>query len=595
MTAILDAPVDTAIPQPGDIARRWLAGFGAALERGDVRGAAGHFLIDGWWRDLLSFTWDLHTTHGRADIESRLADSVPVHEPRHLVLSPAHPAEAVADPEGDWIQAFFTFETTLARSRGFVRLRRDGDGEWRAWTLISAMEEIKGHEEKKGYRRVQGTNHGAHRGKINWLDRRTAKGEFETEQPAVVIVGAGQGGLALAARLGQLGVDTLLVERNDRIGDSWRKRYHSLVLHDPVWYDHLPYLNFPDHWPVFTPKDKLANWFEFYAEAMELNVWTGTEFTGGSYDDATGEWTVTVARDDGSTRTLHPRHVVLATGMSGVPNIPRIAGADTFEGTIEHSSWFVGGREMQGKKALVVGCCNSGHDIAQELNEQGADVTILQRSSTYVMSSKHGIPGLFGGVYEEGGPAVQDADLIFASLPYPLLAGIHAGATEAIAEKDAEMLDGLRKAGFKVDFGEDGSGLFMKYLRRGGGYYIDVGASELIASGEVTVKQGTEIDHFTPDGVVFADGTEMPVDVVVLATGYKNMRESARKFLGDAVADRCQDVWGLDDEGELRTVWRRSGHPGFWFMAGNLHQSRHYSKYLAFQIKAQEEGLQPIR
>ncbi|MFC9836090.1 NAD(P)-binding protein [Rhodococcus sp. NPDC127530] len=282
MTATLDTPIDTVIPQPGDIARRWVAGFGAALERGDVPGAAEHFLVDGWWRDLLSFTWDLHTAHGRADIETRFADSVPVHEPRHLVLSPAHPAEVVADPEGDWIQAFFTFETTLARSRGFVRLRRDDDGEWRAWTLISAMEEIKGHEEKKGHRRVQGTKHGAHRGRINWLDRRTAKGEFETEQPAVVIVGAGQGGLALAARLGQLGVDTLLVERNDRIGDSWRKRYHSLVLHDPVWYDHLPYLNFPDHWPVFTPKDKLASWFEFYSDAMELNVWTGTEFTGGS-------------------------------------------------------------------------------------------------------------------------------------------------------------------------------------------------------------------------------------------------------------------------------------------------------------------------
>lgn len=142
-----------------------------------------------------------------------------------------------------------------------------------------------------------------------------------------------------------------------------------------------------------------------------------------------------------------------------------------------------------------------------------------------------------------------------------------------------------------MDYGDDGSGLFLKYLRRGGGYYIDVGCSALIASGEVAVKQGVEIERFTPTGVVFTDGTSMDVDVVVLATGFQNMRESARALIGDEVADNCTDVWGLDDEGELRTIWRRSGQPGFWFMGGNLHQSRHYSKFLALQIKAIEEGL----
>jgi putative flavoprotein involved in K+ transport len=285
--------------------------------------------------------------------------------------------------------------------------------------------------------------------------------------------------------------------------------------------------------------------------------------------------------------------VVLATGMSGVPYIPHFPGEDAFAGTLVHSSRHTGGALYAGKKALVVGSGNSAHDIAQEFHEHGADVTLLQRSSTYVMSSEHGIATLFAGLYEEGGPPTADADLIFASIPYPMLGELHRGATQQIAELDAELLAGLASRGFALDYGEDGTGLFLKYLRRGGGYYIDVGCSELIAAGKVGVKHGVEIERFTPDGVEFTDGTSLKADVVVLATGYQNMRESARALLGDAVADRCTPVWGLDDEGELRTMWRRSGHPGFWFMGGNLNQARHYSQFLALQIKAIEEGILP--
>jgi putative flavoprotein involved in K+ transport len=216
---------------------------------------------------------------------------------------------------------------------------------------------------------------------------------------------------------------------------------------------------------------------------------------------------------------------------------------------------------------------------------------MVQRSATYIMTSKNGIDVLFAGLYEEGGPPTEDADLIFASIPYPLLAQFHREATEEIARRDADLLERLESAGFALDYGEDGSGLFMKYLRRGGGYYIDVGASDLIAEGKIKVKQGVGITRFTRDGLEFDDGSTLPADIVVLATGYDNMRESARRLFGDEVADRVTPVWGLDRDGELRTMWRRSGHPGLWFMGGNLHQARHYSKMLALQIKAVEEGL----
>jgi cation diffusion facilitator CzcD-associated flavoprotein CzcO len=579
---------------PDEISTRWLADFSAALEQQDAAAIATLFVPDGWWRDLLSFTWDLRTFHGAGAIGDALAALATAARPSGFELEPGkEPVLVEVDENTRWVQGFFRFETTVARGAGFFRLMPTGshDGTWKAWTVLTTMDGLKGFEEPIGPRRPAGVSHGEQQARQTWLERREAQRQFADSDPQVLVVGAGQGGLTLAARLGQLGVDTLVVERNPRVGDNWRNRYASLVLHDPVWYDHMPYLPFPDHWPVFTPKDKLAAWFETYVDAMELNVWTATEFLGGDYDDDARRWTVRVRRADGTERTLQPSHVVLATGMSGVPNVPDIPGVGEFAGTVCHSSAHAGGRDYAGRRAVVVGCCNSGHDIAQDFYEQGADVTMVQRSSTYVMSSENGIAVLFAGVYEEGGPPVEDADMIFSSIPYPLVGELHKGATKTLAELDADLLAGLERAGFKVDFGDDGTGLFMKYLTRGGGYYIDVGASRLIADGKIKIKQGVEVERFTKDGVVFTDGSFLPADVVVLATGYKNMRESARRLFGDAVADRCSPVWGLDEEGELRTIWRRSGHPGLWFMGGNLQQARTYSKFLALQIKADEERL----
>jgi cation diffusion facilitator CzcD-associated flavoprotein CzcO len=595
MSETLAAPVASPAPSPArDAAGRWLADFGHALEARDAAAIEGLFLADGWWRDLLAFTWDLRTFHGAEAIAGAFDATLDSARPSGFVLTEGkEPVLVEVDETTRWVQAFFDFETAVARGSGFFRVMPDANGSWKGWTVLTTVDELKGFEEPLGPRRAKGVSHGEHRARLSWLERREQEGEFTDSDPQVLVVGAGQGGLTVAARLGQLGLATLIVERNPRVGDNWRNRYRSLVLHDPVWYDHMPYLPFPAHWPVFTPKDKLADWFEAYVAAMELNVWTGTEFLGGEFDDTSRQWTVRVRRADGTERILHPHHVVLATGMSGVPNIPTIPGLDHFTGTVSHSSAHPGGAEFAGRKAIVVGCCNSGHDIAQDFYEQGADVTMVQRSSTYVMSSENGIAVLFAGVYEEGGPPVEDADMMFASLPYPLVGELHKGATKTLAEMDADLLAGLEKAGFKLDFGDDGTGLFMKYLTRGGGYYIDVGASRLIADGKIKIKQGVEIERFTRDGVVFSDGSSLPADVVVLATGYQNMRESARRLLGDKVADRCRPVWGLDDEGELRTIWRRSGHDRLWFMGGNLQQARTYSKFLALQIKADEEGLLP--
>ncbi len=155
---------------------------------------------------------------------------------------------------------------------------------------------------------------------------------YEDRDPAVLVVGAAQAGLSVAARLGLLGVDTLVVDRDPRIGDSWRQRYHALTLHNETRVNHLPYMPFPKSFPVFIPKDMLANWFELYAEAMELNVWTGTELAGGSWDEAARCWDVTLTRADGSTRRMRPRHIVMAQRRQHHADHAGPAGADGLQG-----------------------------------------------------------------------------------------------------------------------------------------------------------------------------------------------------------------------------------------------------------------------
>ena len=177
------------------------------------------------------------------------------------------------------------------------------------------------------------------------------------------------------------------------------------------------------------------------------------------------------------------------------------------------------------------------------------------------------------------------------SLPPPVAKRIHQSATVETTRRDTPLLKGLLAAGFALDNGPDCSGLWMKYLHRGGGYYIDVGASEMIAAGKIAIKQGQEITRVEAHGLVFTDGTRLAADEIVFATGYGNMRNAARKLFGEQVADRVQDVWGLDEEGETRGIWRRTGHPGFWFFGGNLALCRYYSRLMALQIKALEAGI----
>ena len=209
-----------------------------------------------------------------------------------------------------------------------------------------------------------------------------------------------------------------------------------------------------------------------------------------------------------------------------------------------------------------------------------------------------------GGLYSEQalekGITTDMADLLFASVPFRIMPTLHIPVYEEIQKRDADLYDRLRKAGFMLDFGDDGSGLFMKYLRRGSGYYIDVGACDLVANGDVKLKSGVDIARITENSVILSDGTELPADLIVYATGYGSMNGWVERLVSPEMAAKVGKCWGLGSdttkdpgpwEGELRNMWKPTQQEALWFHGGNLHQSRHYSRYLALQLKARMEGL----
>jgi hypothetical protein len=572
---------------------QWVSGFNSVVEAGRIIDVLDFFAIDSWWRDLLALSWDFRSLHGKEAIAGFLEANLGGSGFGRVELDRDYRPQVITHPAGRrWIDALLTFRTALGGGRGTLRLipsETPAGSEWEAGILLTSFESLDGHEERIRGNRPRGDTHRAESARVTWGERRARETAFEEREPDVVVIGAGHAGLSIAARLGQLGLEALVVERNPRVGDNWRKRYRSLVLHDPVQYDHLPYLPFPETWPRFTPKDKLADWMEAYATLMELNVWTGAEVTSGSRDANSGTWTVTVSKS-GVERDLHPAHIVLATGLAGAPVIPDLPTDQSFHGSVLHSSQYVDGKPFVGKRALVVGAANSGFDIARDLWECGAEVTLMQRSSTYVMSLEHGSPTIFGVLYGDDSPPTDQADLL-RNLPYLAGTEIARHNAQRIAELDHALLDGLKAAGFHLNQGEQGAGNRLTALRRAGGYVIDVGCGALICAGKVGIKQGVEIARLERDAVVFTDGSEQPADVIVLATGFGNMRETARSIFGDEVADRCDPVWGLDDEGELRTVFRPTGADGLWFTAGGFADCRFYSRHLALQIKARQEGL----
>ena len=585
--------LDTAFDSLLTKTDRWLADFGTAVSGRDWPEVTALFHPASHWRDLLALSWDIQTISGPDRIAEALKSCADRAASGFRADRARTPPRMVTRAGVEAIEAIFSFETENGQGEGVLRLLPDpdDDGKLKAWTLLTALKELKGFEERLGKSRPKGEAYSRDFRRPNWLDLRTSSAAYADRDPCVLVVGGGQAGLSIAARLTQLGVDTLIVDGNQRIGDNWRNRYHALTLHNQAHVNHLPYMPFPPNWPSYIPKDKLAGWFEAYAESMELNFWTGTEFCGGTYDERAATWSATLRLADGKKREMHPRHIVMATGVSGIPSLPDIPTLQAFKGKVIHSSTYDDGENWKGRTALVIGTGNSGHDIAQDLHSGGAHVTLVQRSPTLIVNIEPSAQ-LPYALYDEG-PPLEDCDLITASMPLALARKSHMLLTAQAKKLDQELLDRLAKVGFKLDFGEDETGWQFKYLTRGGGYYFNVGCSDLVADGHINLIQFSDIDGFVADGARMTTGDVLAVDLIVLATGYKGQEYLVRTLFGDEVADRVGPIWGFGDEQELRNMFMRTGQSGLWFIAGSLAQCRIYSKYLGLQIKACEEGLIP--
>jgi putative flavoprotein involved in K+ transport len=278
----------------------------------------------------------------------------------------------------------------------------------------------------------------------------------------------------------------------------------------------------------------------------------------------------------------------MATGVSGIPNMPDIPGLQNFAGELVHSSRYDDGENWNGKRALIIGTGNSGHDIAQDLHSSGATVTLVQRSPTLITNIEPSAQ-LAYSAYNEG--TLDDNDLIAASMPLKLARRSHQMITEQSKNFDGPLLEALERIGFKLDYGEDNTGWQFKYLTRGGGYYFNVGCSDLVVSGAIRLVQFADIDSFVAAGAKMKNGETLPADLIVLATGYRPQEELVQTLFGEAVTSRVGPIWGFGDGQELRNMYVRTPQPGLYFIAGSLAQCRINSRYLALQIKAIEEGL----
>ena len=642
-----------------DRAVQWINKFSAALAAGDVPAALDLFAVDPpqesdganalasrvsegeqqqhnfppFWRDMLAYTWNIITLEGRDSIRNALEHTIGGNKKNNNPQSIAWKLSESSDElsstpssggfpppitvtENNVCEFWCDISTKIGTGRAHVRLNSDNQ----ATTVLTVLMDLHDRPFSAGANRKRGLEPVPQFGRSYWsehrqqhtpyqadLDGSIAEGVDDEESYYVAIIGGGQAGLSLGARLQLLEIPYVVLEAGPTPGWSWRKnRYPSLHLHDPAWYNHMPYLPYPPSWPIFAPKDKLADFLDMYAKVMDIQIRTSTKVVKAAKERQSGQkinkkginanynWKIDLMlmNDDSSSestgsgrpttsssptkitsqkptrvKTIRANHLVFATGNSSHPKIPKIPGKTTFQGTQLHSSRYQGGRVFAGKRVVVVGSNNSAFDIVQDLWEQGAaSVTMIQRSPSLVVSTTSVLQHGLGPLYSEDAKFHhEDADLIATTMPYKILLETRwKQVTQQMKETDAAMIHGLRQVGYQFDFGYKGTGLFAKSASEGGGFYINVGCAELLMQGKVHVRYAT-VERLEKDGVVILqkhridDDTEnlnlenrkqqiesfLPADVIVYATGFDTMDAWVDRICGEDIARQVGKSWGL--------------------------------------------------
>jgi len=581
-----------------DAVSQWAQRLNSVAEGGHAEQVGRLFEEQGHWREALALTWTLVTRSGRQQLAGPLAHALKAAGAHSFAIDARRCAPRIVErAQQRVVEAILRFETRIGDCAALLRLRINDNGTISpaAWTFHTALESIRGHDETTlRAQREEPVYERDWRGPT-WLERRQAAARFDDREPTVLIVGGGHAGLSAAARLNQLGIDNLVIDPMARVGDNWRLRYRTLKLHNQFHSNHLPYMPFPSTWQRYLPKDRIANWFEAYVECMDIHFWTGTRLerarrVAGS--NLEGEhWEAVVRCANGTERTLRPRHLIMATGVSGTAKIPDVPTLDRFGRTVVHTSAFRDGAAWKNKPVMVIGTGTSAHDVAQELHGHGARVVMVQRNPTMVIEVEPSAQ-LYDGVFLGEGPSIEDRDLINTSIPLPVMLATHRALTERALQQDRPLLSALENVGFQLSSGVDGTGWPYLFRSRGGGYYFNVGCSNLIASGDIGLIQYRDIEAFETNGVRMQDGRLVETELIVLATGYHGLQHTVAQYFGDEVAGRVGPIWGFDpDTAELRNMWTRTPQPGLYFTGGAFSQCRAYSKTLALQIQAQELGL----
>ncbi|PYH31301.1 flavin-containing monooxygenase [Aspergillus neoniger CBS 115656] len=536
-------------------------------------------------RDKLSFTWDYRTFNFHPAIFKAATDLFPKTKATNFKF--LTPAPTISRPYPDFAQLQFvvSFETGVVLSSAVINAVFTQEG-WKIYTMHTVAEKLKQFPEVP-------PSDGHMTGPVSWEKQRAA--EIDAANPEILIIGGGQNGLALAARCKALGMDSLIIERSEEVGDVWKKRYEYLSLHFPHWADDLPYFPYSKLWPTYTPAQKQGMYMKWYAEALELNVWTKSEVVKAEQDDQ-HKWTVVINKEGHETRQLHPKQVIMATSLCGVPMTPDIPGMADFKGgVIRHSTAHDSAREFVGKKVCVVGTSSSGFDTAFDCSRRGIDVTLLQRSPTYIMSLTYSVPrtiGNYGPDAEGNRPSHEEQDRLFFATPTGPGEELARRNAKVLEDLDRPLLDALHARSLRTWRGQRSTGGSTLGQTRNGGFYFDAGACEHIINGKIKVEPGY-IERFTEDRVILNDGRERQFDLIVFATGFSNTIDSIRATLGDKIADQCGPIWGIDEEGEFKTAYRETGVPNLWLMVGYLPYTRFHSKLLAMRIKALMEGISP--
>ncbi|KAK4945320.1 hypothetical protein LTR10_015479 [Elasticomyces elasticus] len=558
-------------------------------------------LDDAIWRDSFGLTGTMRTFYTKEHVIQNWAKLVQGHGAADFSLIKGSTRVVEISSSTAWIEAAFRFTTTESPATlcsGFLSIVSTGEaGTWKIWLIRTILENLTDH------------------GDVDHLEpiaQQTQTGSSRLGQEPiyfdVVVVGGGQSGLATGGRLQALGVSHVVLDKNTQVGDAWGNRYESARLHTVREYSHLPFeRTFGPEYDEYLGKDALSKGHREWAQKYGINIWQSTTLEQGPWDEASNTYILAINRD-GIMSTISTKHVVFATGAgSQNPRMPQLPDKEMFHGTILHSADYRSAEGRQGEAGIVVGSANTGqsesitqllasmlnklgHDIADDMYEAGmSSVTMVQRSRTFVLPVEY-IADRYHALYNARRPT-ELSDRMQFSGPTSINRLMAAHAFHAMARAEPERWEALERAGFRVDpYGDIQEAINIRL----GGHYIDVGTSAKISKGLIKMKSGPIPIKYTETGLLFDDGSKVRADVIVWATGFNgNLRHDVEKIMGNTIAAKCEDCFGLNEEGEVLGAYKPMAQKGIWYLGGAIGHARYYSRFIALSIKADTTG-QPL-